>query len=64
MSSLHEENPQEVQTEQPDNNVRSAARQAVELAKKHGFGAAYPLVVFGAIAMPQTAAYGTNCWGR
>ncbi len=62
MSSISEERPQEVQANTPNNDIRSATREAVQLAKKHGLGVAYPLMITASLTVPFVGS-GTNCWG-
>lgn len=61
MPLIHEEQPQEVQANSSDKSIRSAAREAVQLAKKHGLGVAYPIMFMGAMGIPVN--FGANCWG-
>ena len=62
MSSIHEEQPKTVQANPSDNNTHHAVHEAVELAKKHGLGVAYPIMVTTTLAVPFVGS-NLNCWG-
>lgn len=63
MHSKDKNTPAQKPGELTEQDIQAVAKEAIDLIKKHGFGATYPVLITGGIVIGQIGPY-LNAWER